>query len=309
MADIHISEKENRIKSAVLRVIPRRALLPVAVAWAVHFGAYYIPKLINRGRAHITLTMSPDRVIPFVPAFVVFYVLAFFQWVRYYLLLAREDKDIMHRYISAGIISKLMCMALFIALPTAMVRPEISGRGLFERCCAIVYAFDTPVNLFPSMHCLESWFCLRLALEENRRGRVPEIAKSLAEGYKGEMINCVNRKQWHEIREDLTEMTGRGKGSLRSRLRVRRKWQANKRIEAALDDAAEAAAAVGEVYVRSNTVLTCLLSGLVVASTVLIKQHYFADTVSGIAAAELSLLMTRGITRRHRGGHKEHTAP
>ena len=49
-------------------------------------------------------------------------------------------------------------------LPTTLVRPVIDADGSFwEQLVALLYRIDSPDNLFPSIHCLESWICFRSA--------------------------------------------------------------------------------------------------------------------------------------------------
>ena len=40
-----------------------------------------------------------------------------------------------------------------------MTRPEIQGTGLWDQAVVLAYMIDTPDGLFPSIHCLVSWFC------------------------------------------------------------------------------------------------------------------------------------------------------
>ena len=49
--------------------------------------------------------------------------------------------------------------------PTTNVRPEITGTALSDEVTRFLYSVDQPVNLFPSIHCLESWICFRGSLK------------------------------------------------------------------------------------------------------------------------------------------------
>ena len=289
---------KEKFEKIIYGIIPKHSFVPVVSVLLLQFVSYYIPKLLNRGRVFYDLSTAPDGIIPFVPAFVVFYVLAFLQWVVYYLLLAREETNVMRRYLAAGVVSKLTCMLLFLAVPTSIVRPAAEGRGLFLFCCRTVFAFDEPTNLFPSMHCLESWLCMRLALEQLRRGRVPELARSMVKGYTGEMILCVNRKEFKGLEEYLIKIKRTELETMFERLVSRKRWRFEDRIAAAADDAAEAAEDEGLVYVRFHTIRTVILSVLVFLSTLFIKQHYFVDVIGGIALAELALLAGRIFEKR-----------
>ena len=255
----------NKLKTIAYRIFPEHAFIPVITVIGIHFFAYLVPKLVNLGRPHMLLKLPLDDLIPFTPVFIVFYVLAFIQWAVYYLRLAREDRPVMRKYLIAGAISKLVCMILFVAVPSAVDRPEVTVNGVFTWCCKVVFFFDVPNNVFPSMHCLESWLCMRLAIEEFKLGRVPELARSIKQGYTGEMIKCINRKEWNRIKQDPEK---------------------------------KAAAEAGEIYVHSHALLSSILTLLVLLSTVFIKQHYVLDVVSGVALAEISLAAGRIICKK-----------
>ena len=47
----------------------------------------------------------------------------------------------------------------FICYPTTLVRPAVEGEGIFNEAIRFLYKIDAPTNLFPSIHCLVSWFC------------------------------------------------------------------------------------------------------------------------------------------------------
>lgn len=115
---------------------------------------------------HLTfysLELPIDRMLPFVAPFIVFYLLAFVQWVINYVLIARENKAFCYRFVYGDVISKLFCLLFFVLFPTTMERPDVVGTGLFDWLVKFIYHMDAPVNLFPSIHCLESWCCIHAA--------------------------------------------------------------------------------------------------------------------------------------------------
>ena len=54
---------------------------------------------------------------------------------------------------------------IFLLLPTTIARPEADGSGLIGWLTRIIYMADTPVTLFPSIHCLDSWLCWRFLVK------------------------------------------------------------------------------------------------------------------------------------------------
>ena len=61
-----------------------------------------------------------------------------------------------------------MCLVFFLCYPTTLVRPAVEGEGIFYDAIRFLYKIDAPTNLFPSIHCLVSWFCF-LGIKDQKR--------------------------------------------------------------------------------------------------------------------------------------------
>lgn len=149
----------NREKLA--SIYPTYSILPIAAMLGMNMVAYMGTRIFTTGRYHYNIESPLDRLLPLVPFFVVFYVLAFAQWITGYLLIGREKKEYCYRFFLGEIIAKAICLVIFLVFPTTLNRPEITGNGIFERLLAFIYSVDAADNLFPSIHCLESWMCWR----------------------------------------------------------------------------------------------------------------------------------------------------
>lgn len=149
----------NREKLA--SIYPTYSILPIAAMLGMNMVAYMGTRIFTTGRYHYNIESTLDRMLPLVPFFVVFYVLAFAQWITGYLLIGREKKEYCYRFFLGEIIAKAICLVIFLVFPTTLNRPEITGNGIFERLLAFIYSVDAADNLFPSIHCLESWMCWR----------------------------------------------------------------------------------------------------------------------------------------------------
>ena len=172
---------DNRLLAAVLTALvaalvcggftialtrmPRRALWTVLPAVAVHFLTYFPPKLIPTGLAPHDLSLPLDAAIPLWTPAVAVYVLAFAQWTAYWLLLGWQGQALRSRYLAGELLAKLLCAVVFVVFPTTLMRPAAAGGGVFDRVLQLVYLLDTPTNLLPSVHCLQSWLCARMAFE------------------------------------------------------------------------------------------------------------------------------------------------
>lgn len=165
----------KKMKAALDRLLPVYTRLPLALVVGMNMLAYYGTRLIGVHLRHYELALPLDAAIPFVPAFIVIYILAYVQWITGFVRTAAESREVCYRYLSGEIIAKIICLILFLLLPTTLIRPEVSGNGLFERLTRLIYSMDRPDNLFPSLHCLESWLCFRGALARKGTGRAGKM--------------------------------------------------------------------------------------------------------------------------------------
>ncbi len=202
------------MREKLKRLLPGYAVRPLACAFAFNLFTYYVTRLISANALHHNLSIGLDSRIPLCTPFIFFYILAYLQWIVGFVVIARDDSVRCGEVLAGEMVAKAICFICFVALPTSMVRPEIPHGGLWNWLTALIYRLDTPDNLFPSIHCLESWICFRGAIGLKR---MP-------------------------------------------------KWYASCML---------------------------VLSLLVAASTVLVKQHVFLDIPAGILAAEIGLWLSR----------------
>ena len=137
----------------------KKTVPQLVLACAVNLIVYYGAKAIMHGRPHLDLTTSLDEAIPLMSWTVVIYVAAFIFWIVNYYLTVSHGESGFHRLIAAHCMGEAVCFLCFIFLPTAMARPEITGTSVFDWMLSVVFAADVPSNLFPSIHCMISWFC------------------------------------------------------------------------------------------------------------------------------------------------------
>ncbi len=146
-------------------IVPVYARLPLIIVALMHCGSYFFTKLVTTDFYHYDLSVALDDVLPFCSFFIVFYIGAYIQWVLSLTYHARQSREICYKLSAGYIISGILCIVFFLAMPTEIVRPEITENTVFGFLTKAIYYFDTPaVNLFPSMHCLASWVCFRTAL-------------------------------------------------------------------------------------------------------------------------------------------------
>ena len=142
-------------------IIPEYTVLPLLCTLAFQVSVYSGTKLFMDSAPHYNFELPIDRATPFLPWTVVIYAGAFVYWYVSYALILRGKKENAFRFLSAHIMSLVVFFFCFVFLPTTNSRPTIEGHTLWDFGMRIIYASDTPTNLFPSLHCQFSWLCAR----------------------------------------------------------------------------------------------------------------------------------------------------
>lgn len=159
------------MKKWMQKLLPDYAIRPLILALAANFIIYFGVSQLRDHLAFHSLALPVDDRIPFFAPFIIFYILAYVQWIINYLLIAREGKAFCYHFIYGDVISKLFCLVFFLFFPTTLVRPAVTGHSICDQLVRLVYQIDAPVNLFPSIHCLESWCCIHAALRMKKTPR------------------------------------------------------------------------------------------------------------------------------------------
>jgi hypothetical protein len=153
------------MKKAFDKLVPKYARVPLLTVlifnFLVYYGASFIVSFIDR---RVDVSVPADDCVPLIPFFIVFYVLAYVQWGVGYIVLSHGGIEHCYRVATADLLAKATCFAFFLIMPTSLIRPEISGGGFFGFATSFIHSADAPVNLFPSIHCLESWVVFRCCL-------------------------------------------------------------------------------------------------------------------------------------------------
>ena len=160
--------QKQRIQQELERILPSYARIPLALLVIINLIVYEGTQFLMLHAKHWDLALPLDARIPFRPAWIVIYILAYLQWAVGFIVISRESRAHCNRVLAGEIIAKFICMLFFIALPTRIERPVVEGSGVFAALTRLIFASDLPGNLFPSIHCLESWICFRGAIGMKR---------------------------------------------------------------------------------------------------------------------------------------------
>jgi membrane-associated phospholipid phosphatase len=139
--------------------IPEYGFLSLIACFLTNCFVYWGSRLITMDRYHYDFTTGFDRMVPFVKEWIIIYFGCYVFWGVNYILAAREGKEKWFKFAFADILAKLICGVIFVAVPTTNIRPEVTGNDIFSILMRLLYNIDRADNLFPSLHCLMSWFC------------------------------------------------------------------------------------------------------------------------------------------------------
>lgn len=146
------------------RIIKKYSVIPLLTALCCNSLVYFGIRQINVGREHYIIKIFLDDLIPFRTEFILIYILAYLHWIIGYLMIARESQEVCYRVISADLVAKLATGLVFLLIPTTIDRPWPTGTGIWDQLTRMIFSMDAADNLFPSIHCLESWMVFRGSL-------------------------------------------------------------------------------------------------------------------------------------------------
>ena len=158
----------KRFWKYVTGIVPAYGLFPLVFSFVFNCLVYSGSRAIAGGWYHHNIESNLDLRLPFVPQFLIIYFGCYVFWAVNYILAARQEREQVYRFFTADIISRCVCLIIFLAYPTTNTRPVIEGNGIWDLLAGWLYSIDAADNLFPSIHCLVSWFCF-IGIRKSRK--------------------------------------------------------------------------------------------------------------------------------------------
>lgn len=153
---------------------PQFSHLNLLWGWIGYFLLYFLTEnLIPVENCHL-IHCRLDDIIPFCEYFLIPYVFWYLLIVislGYFMLYDIDSFKKLQTYI---IITQIAAMVVYIFYPNWQdLRPtEFPRTNFFTACIGLIYAFDTPTGVFPSLHCAYSIGILSVWL------RAKDVSKS-----------------------------------------------------------------------------------------------------------------------------------
>ena len=140
-------------------IVPAYGFFPLVFSFVFNCLVYSGSRAVAGSSYHHNIESNLDLRLPFLPQFLIIYFGCYIFWAANYILAARQDREEVYRFFTADFISRCVCLVIFLAYPTTNTRPVIEGSGFWDLLAGWLYSIDAADNLFPSIHCLVSWFC------------------------------------------------------------------------------------------------------------------------------------------------------
>ncbi|WP_341348707.1 inositol phosphorylceramide synthase [Paenibacillus sp. FSL H3-0469] len=119
--------------------------------------------ILNRPGVHVySLATTLDSMIPFIPAFIIPYILWYPFITGALIALAFIDRKSYFQTLTALCCGLVISYIFFSLFQTGINRPDLQGHTSFlYTMVSYVYSNDQPYNCFPSIHVLTSYVILR----------------------------------------------------------------------------------------------------------------------------------------------------
>ena len=150
------------------------AAVPYLIAVAANFIAFYGARPIYRLEEALGILRFHDLTIPQIDGyfeenllafrwFAVIYFSYFLFWLGGYWIIAGEEKKVAHPFFAAAFFGMAASLLIFVFFPTAMTQPVVGENddASWNFLARMIYQADEPNNLFPSIHCMNSYFVAR----------------------------------------------------------------------------------------------------------------------------------------------------
>ena len=143
----------------MFKIFKRSSLISLIFAFSFNMIVYIGSRMIAGNWHHYNIESSLDRLIPIWAPSVIIYLGCYLFWAANYIIIAQQEKDTVCQFFSADFLSRIVCLIFYLVVPTTNVRPNVDPSGFWNQLLLYLYSIDAADNLFPSIHCLVSWFC------------------------------------------------------------------------------------------------------------------------------------------------------
>ena len=128
------------------------SIIPLISVFAFNCLIYWGTMSITADWYHFDFTTKLDRMVPLVPWTIVIYLGCYLFWAVNYIMAGHLEKKEFYRFVTADLLSRVVCGIFFVVLPTTNVRPELPTDSDFLSGNAVAVEHGSggkPVSVHP----------------------------------------------------------------------------------------------------------------------------------------------------------------
>lgn len=150
--------KDNKIKLNNNSEIKIPDLIWFIMIPIININYVLASSLAKRGS---DLTIGIDNIIPFKSIFIIPYIYWYVYIVLGFIFILLNSRQEYIRAFISFFIGMSFCYVVYYLYPTEITRPIIENKDILNYLVNIIYSLDKPVNCFPSLHVLTTYFIMR----------------------------------------------------------------------------------------------------------------------------------------------------
>ncbi|WP_330949341.1 phosphatase PAP2 family protein [Virgibacillus sp. MG-45] len=105
----------------------------------------------------IEIPLKVDSYIPFIPIFVIPYIIWYAFIFGYMIYFCFKDLKVYYHALITIVIGEVICFLFYIFFQTTVPRPVLAGNDWITSMVQFIYQNDEPYNCFPSIHVLTTY--------------------------------------------------------------------------------------------------------------------------------------------------------
>jgi membrane-associated phospholipid phosphatase len=113
--------------------------------------------LNNNPREAVILSTEVDGMIPFLPVFIIPYIIWYAFIFGYLVYFWYKDTQVYMKTLTVIVVGELICFLIYFFFQTTVPRPNLVGDGILIDLVGMIYSHDQPYNAFPSIHVLTTF--------------------------------------------------------------------------------------------------------------------------------------------------------
>lgn len=120
---------------------------------------YLITNILTKTGHNLTTLI--DNKIKFNSIFIIPYVYWYIYVIGGFIIILTQSRQNYMRVFLSLFLGLCICYIIYYLYPTEIMRPVVENNNIFNRLVNIIYLLDKPVNCFPSLHVLTTYFLMR----------------------------------------------------------------------------------------------------------------------------------------------------